>query len=87
MSEIKPYKSLKECGLKMMSLLVSFKYHCGIIVTIAFFLGMLPWYAWLPGLMAIASIRGYEKFLLWGKRSQELTEDVETIPNTPQVES
>ena len=85
MAEIKSYKTVKECGLKILSLLVSFKYHCGIAITVAFFMGLLPWYAWLPGLMAIASVRGYEKFLIWGKRSEELT-DVEVVEQPTTVE-
>lgn len=86
MSEIKPYKSLKECGLKFVSMLVSHKIWVLALFAIAFFMSLLPWYAWVPASLAIIGVRGWEKMLIWGKRTQELDEDVENIPNTPQVE-
>lgn len=73
MSEPKRYKSAKECWLKFLSNVVSFKYQCGIIVTIAFFMGTIPWFAWLPSIMAIGAIRGWERFLLFAPR--QLTEE------------
>jgi hypothetical protein len=87
MSEPAGYKSVKECGLKFLSNITSFKYQAGAMVTMAFFMHLVPWYAWLPSLMCIAGIRGYEKFLVWGKRKEEVEPTVEVLPEvTPIVE-
>ena len=87
MSKMKLYETLRQVWFKFLSNLVSFKYQTGVAVTVAFFLGLLPWYAWLPALMAIASIRGYEKFLIWGKRTPDaLTEEPVLPVEEPEVD-
>ena len=63
MSEPKRYNTVKDIVLKGLSNAVSFKYQTGIIVTVAFFTGLLPWFAWLPAILAIAAIRGWERFM------------------------
>jgi len=85
MSEPKLYNDVRDIGFKFLSNIVSFKYQTGIMVTVAFFMHLLPWYAWLPSLLAIASIRGWEKLIIWGKRTQEIGEEVETV-ETPTTE-
>jgi len=85
MAEIKEYKTLKECGLKFVSMLVSHKVYVLALFAIAFFMGLLPWYAWMPASLAILGIRGWEKLIIWGKRSEELT-DVEVVEQPTTVE-
>jgi hypothetical protein len=80
MSEPVGYKSAKECGLKFLSNSVSFKYQTSIVLSVAFFMHLVPWYAWLPALMCIAGIRGWEKMLVWGKRREEVEPTVEVLP-------
>jgi len=85
MAEIKEYKTLKECGLKFVSMLVSHKVYVLALFAIAFFMGLLPWYAWMPASLAILGIRGWEKLIIWGQRSEELT-DVEVVEQPTTVE-
>jgi len=79
MSAITTYKTLKECGLKFASMLVSHKVWVLALFTIAFFLGMLPWYAWVPASLAIIGVRGWEKLIIWGKRTEEVDSGITTI--------
>jgi hypothetical protein len=85
MAEIKEYKTLKECGLKFVSMLVSHKVYVLALFAIAFFMDLLPWYAWMPASLAILGIRGWEKLIIWGKRSEELT-DVGVVEQPTTVE-
>ena len=82
MAEIKPYKSLKECGLKFVSMLVSHKIWVLALFAIAFFLGMLPWYAWVPASLAIIGVRGWEKLVIWGKSSNEISPEIINVEPT-----
>jgi len=64
MAEPKLYAGLKDIGLKFMSNIVSFKYQTGVMVTVAFFTGLIPWFGWAAIMLALAGIKNWQRFLL-----------------------